>query len=236
VAGLGPVSVLDPSARLLCLSLLSSASLFAGWPFSAFVCAASLALLLRSGIAPVSILKDAAFIAAFAAFTAALRLIGLPGALGMSLGILAEGGAYGARLLAAFLVGRLLYASTSISELRDAATRMTRRLPLLRRADLGLVLSMAIGFIPLIFEEWRSSLEASRSRGLARRPSLGKQALFVAAFLRRLMLRAVAVPEALTARGWTRERGIQPSQWKLRDSCALVACMALLLAAILRIV
>jgi energy-coupling factor transporter transmembrane protein EcfT len=236
VARLGPVSSLDPSARLLCLSLLSSAALLAGLPFSVLVCAAALALLVRGGLSPAAILKDTAFVAAFAAFTAALKLLGPPGSKGEPLGILAEGGTYGARLLAAFLAGRLFYASTSASELRDAATRMARRLPLLRRMDLGLGLSLVIGFIPQIFEEWRSSLEAARSRGLKRRPGARLQALFVAAFLRRLMLRAVAVPEALSARGWTRERGVQPSQWKLRDSCALTVCAALLAAAMLHVV
>lgn len=233
---LGPVASLDPAARLLCLALLSSASLAARPSFSAVVAATAVLLLKMAGLSFARILRDSAFVAVFLLFAAALRYfdfslrgIDLPAAAGYI-------GAYGARLLAAFLAGRLFYASTSLSELRDATTRITRRLPLLRRADMGLPLSMVIGFIPLILAEWSASLEAARSRGMPRRAGLAKQSLFLGAFLRRLMLRAVATPEALIARGWTKDRGIALSKWRKRDSLSLLACMCALGAALLRIV
>ena len=233
---LGPAASLDPSARLLCLALLSSASLAARPSFSAVVAVTAVLLLKMAGLSFARILRDSAFVAVFLLFAAALRYFDFSRN-GIDL-LAAAGyiGAYGARLLAAFLAGRLFYASTGLSELRDATTRIARRLPLLQRADLGLALSMVIGFIPLILAEWSASLEAARSRGMPRRPSLAKQSLFLGAFLRRLMLRAVATPEALVARGWTKDRGIAGSRWRMRDSLSMLACICALGAALLHVV
>jgi energy-coupling factor transporter transmembrane protein EcfT len=205
-------------------------------PFTLLVAFAAFFLLIQGGISLATILRDSAFVVAFTLFTAALRCFGLPGAIGLPPRILVDTVAYGARLLAAFLIGRLFYAFTSISELRDAVTRISRHLPLIRRLDIGLGLSMVISFIPLIFEEWYLALEAARSRAMPNRPKISSQALFIAAFLRRLMLRAVATPEALTARGWTRDRGVMSSTWKFRDSLLSSLCILLCIAAMLHIV
>jgi energy-coupling factor transporter transmembrane protein EcfT len=197
---------------------------------------AAVCLLIKGGQSPATILREAAIVGIFALFAAALRYVGPVWSRASSLAASGDIASYGARLLAAFLVGRLYYVSTGISELRDAATRMTRLAPIIRRWDIGLVLSMVLSFIPLIFEEWTKSREAARSRGMPRRPTMAAQALFIMAFLRRLMLRAVAIPEALIARGWTRNRGILPLRWRKRDSLSLLACALLLCAALLHIV
>jgi energy-coupling factor transporter transmembrane protein EcfT len=230
-------SPFEPSCRLACLALLSSASLIASWPCAALIAAGATIFLLRRGMMMISILRESAFVLVFASITGLLRMVGSAERGDRDLDRLAvETGVYAIRLAAAFLAGRLFYASTRLSEMRDAGTRIARRLPFLRRIDLGLLFSLILGFIPLIFEEWRSSREAAASRGMAKRADLSALASFVATFLRRLMLRSVALPEALAARGWTNERGLSPFSWKLRDSLAVVACSALLVVALLRIV
>jgi energy-coupling factor transporter transmembrane protein EcfT len=233
VARLGPVSSFDPACRLVCLALLSSASLFSGALFASLLAIVAVFLLVGEGLSPGSLLRESLFVAFFALLSAALRFVGQSH---MDSSLVSDALLYGLRLLAAFLAGRLFYASTTVSELRDAATRITRLVPFARRMDIGLGLSMVIGFIPLVFEEWRSSLEAARSRGMARRQNLSRIAIVVTAFLRRLMLRAVATPEALVARGWTRDRGIAPSRWRARDTLALVVCSFLAIAAMLHVV
>ncbi len=233
MARLGPVSSLDPSCRLICLALASSSLIFSGAPLSALLSLCFLILLFMEGQRPAAIIKDTAFVAALTLFILALRFFGTRGALGDSLAILGDTGEYGLRLLAAFLAGRLFYLSTTSPQLRDAATRLARRMPLLGRTDIGLGLALILGLVPVIFDEWASSLEAARSRGMPRRPGLSMQALFVAAFLRRLMLRSVATPEALFARGWSRERGLPPSTWRARDSLAALACLSLFLGVLL---
>jgi len=192
--------------------------------------------LIKGGQSLARILRDAAIVAVFALFAAALRYVDLIWSRAPSPAAPEDIVSYGAKLLAAFLVGKLYYVSTGISELRDSATRIARLVPIVRRWDVGLILSMVLGFIPLIFEEWTKSLEAARSRGMPRRQTTAAQAVFIMAFLRRLMLSAVAIPEALIARGWTRNRGIAPLRWRKRDSLSLLACASLLFAALLHIV
>lgn len=236
MARLGPIASLDPAARLVCLVVLSSASLLASAPAAGIVSLAAVCLLIKGGQSLARILRDAAIVGVFALFAAALRYVNLIWSRAPSLAASEDIVSYGARLLAAFLVGKLYYVSTGISELRDAATRIARLVPIIRRLDIGLILSMVLGFIPLIFEEWTKSLEAARSRGMPRRRTMAAQAVFIVAFLRRLMLSAVAIPEALMARGWTRNRGIVPLRWRKRDSLSLLACALLLCAALLRMV
>lgn len=230
----GPSS-LDPSTRLLSLALLSSATLIASWPFAAAASALALGFLALEGVRPAKALKESAFVLAFALFAAVARLWGRGEAAG--LGALAgESAVYALKLLAAFLLGRLFYASTRLLELRDACTRLTRRIPLLRRFDTGLALSLVIGYLPLIFGEWKASLEAARSRGMPKRPSMGIQAAFLAAYIRRLMLTAVSLPEALVARGWTKDRGLCPLSLRKRDFFVLSFSLVALLGASLRLV
>jgi len=246
VARRGIVSSLDPTCRLICLAFLSFASLLSGAVFAALLALAAIFLLLREGLRFRAILHDSAFIVSFTLFTAVLRFFGLSQSSGhrlwgaessgLSLVMINDMGAYGLRLFAAFLAGRLFYASTTASEVRDAGTRLARYIPFIAQLDIGLYLSMVIGFIPLIFEEWRNALEAARARGMPRRPKLSMLSLFVTAFLRRLMLQAVATPEALVARGWTRDRGVAPSNWKMRDSIAALACGLTAISAVLRFV
>jgi energy-coupling factor transporter transmembrane protein EcfT len=227
-------SSLDPACRLTCLALVSSASLFASAPFAAIIACGSVALLLIEGISLLRILRESTFILCFALLAGLLRTLGGEGA---DPAVLAAGSAiYGLKLFAAFLAGRLFYASTRMSELRDAATRIVRHIPFLRRFDIGLSLALVLGNVPLIFEEWRDSVEAARSRGLSRRPGIAAQARFLAAFLRRLMLRAIALPQALVARGWSRDRCLTPSNWKLRDSLAMLVCCLAFIGAALRLV
>jgi energy-coupling factor transporter transmembrane protein EcfT len=228
LADVRPASSLDPACRLLCLALISSAALFAPLAAALTLAMALAALLALEGQTPLRILSEATFLLPFVAFAAILEAVVVGPGFSVSLSVPVDAALLGARLLAGYLGGRLYYASTSVSETRDAATRIARRLPGLSRADLGFAFSLIMGFVPLIIEEWKASLEAARSRAYGRSSGIRGAGLFVAAYLRRLMLRAVAVPEALIARGWTGERGIERSAWRARDYLAAMCCAALL--------
>jgi energy-coupling factor transporter transmembrane protein EcfT len=193
-------------------------------------------LLILEGLSIATISRESAFILFFALTSALLRLLGRDTIHFEPMAFISDSAIYLIKLLSAFLMGRLLYASMSLSELCDALTGIVRRIPILRRFDIGLGVSLVLGYIPLIFSEWRGSLEAARSRGLPKRPKLFQQASFLSAFLRRLMLSAVAVPEALIARGWNRKRGIAPINWKLRDTIVLLISCFCFGIALLRVV
>jgi energy-coupling factor transporter transmembrane protein EcfT len=233
-----PVSSLDPACRLLCLALISSSALFASLGAALGASIALVVLLALEGMKPARVAREAAFLLPFILFAGLLECVDIgPGAgFSLSLSVPIETPLLGARLLAGYLGGRLYYASTSVSETRDAATRIVRRLPGLSRTDLGFAFSLVLGFVPLIVEEWKASMEAARSRAYGRSSGFRGAALLVAAYLRRLMLRAVAVPEALAARGWDGERGVEPAPWRTRDYLAAASCVALLAILALRVV
>lgn len=236
MARVAPISSLAPSCRLLCLALVSSASLLAGPATAGIAASVFFAFLLLEGMRAGDILKEASFLLWFAAFTILIQGLdfrGGPRILGEGL---RSALGYCARLLAAYLAGRLFYAATTRSELRDAATRIVRFLPGRARSDAGLALSLVLGFMPLIIEEWSSSVEAGRARGLSRKLGFSGYAALISAFLRRLMLSALALPDALAARAWSGGRVVASEAWRPADCFSVALATAFLISAALRIV
>jgi energy-coupling factor transporter transmembrane protein EcfT len=206
-------------------------------PVAACICALFLVgLLISEGLDLAKILREASFLIWLAAFTVLVQGLDFRGGIRLNEDGLKAALAYCARLLAAYLAGRLFYAATTRSELRDAATRIVRILPGRARSDVGLVLSLVLGFLPLIVDEWRSSLEAAHARGMPKRPGLGRSATLLSAFLRRLMLAALSLPEALAARAWAGTRVVLRTEWRFRDYAAVCSTSLLLILAILHVV
>ena len=158
MARLGSASKLTPSSRLLCLALFSSATFLMSAP-AAGICAAILVLLvLGEGVGPGRLLRDSLFLAWLGLFAALAQGLDFTRGIRLEVGGLLAAAEYCLRLATAFLAGRLFYASTTRAELREAATRAAKLLPGPGRRDLGLALSLVLGFMPLIAEEWRSTL------------------------------------------------------------------------------
>ncbi|HOX32814.1 MAG TPA: energy-coupling factor transporter transmembrane component T [Spirochaetales bacterium] len=240
MARLGSASKLAPSSRLLCLALFSSASFLMSAP-AAGTCAAILILLvLGEGVGPLRLLRDSLFLAWLGLFAALAQGLDFTEGIRLEVGGLRAAAEYCLRLATAFLAGRLFYASTTRAELREAATRAATLLPGRGRRDLGLSLSLVLGFMPLIAEEWRSTLEAAKARGIrfGKGAGAGLQpgAALLTAYLRRLMLAAVYLPEALAARGWRGEGGVSFRRWKGRDYITVAALSALLAITALHVV
>jgi energy-coupling factor transporter transmembrane protein EcfT len=157
------------------------------------------------------------------------------------------------RLLSTFALGRLFYQATPSSELREAAARVGALLPGRLGEDLALLLSLVLGFIPAILLAWRHSEEAARARGLGRsgggrgagrrrgtgtgglglRRSLTLNLRVVEAFVRRLILDALLLPEILVARGWTGETRTAGRPWQPASWLALLGSGSLLAGSIL---
>jgi energy-coupling factor transporter transmembrane protein EcfT len=230
------ISALDPACRLLCLALATTAVFFASITTTVVIALGLFGLLLLEGYAPGRILRESSFLLVFIVFAGILECVEIRGGFTIMLSAPIETPLLGARLFAGYLGGRVYYATTSASQTRDAVTRIVRRVPGLSRSDLGLVFGLVLGFIPLIITEWKASLEAAVSRGLGRGSGLRGISRFTAAYLRRLILSAVAVPEALMARGWNVRRRVDPVRWKGRDYAAGALSAAMLMLAILRIV
>jgi energy-coupling factor transporter transmembrane protein EcfT len=175
-----------------------------GGPSAGILAAALASLLLIEGLPPRTLLRDLSFVLGLALTGFLIEGLSFEGGLHLASGpLLSLALRDGLRLAASFAAGRLFYTTTRTSQLREAAEDSCRFLPGAAGAEIALALLLVLSFIPLILGEWRASLLAARARGLSRRPSLGASSDFLAAFLRRLMLGSLALPEALAARGWT---------------------------------
>jgi energy-coupling factor transporter transmembrane protein EcfT len=209
---------------------LLAGALFASKPPTLVVFLLGLLLLLdREGLslgAFAAELRGLLFLIVFAFLIEGLGWERGPRLLPEGLGIAAL---YSLRLVAAFALGRLFYQTTPGSELREAAGLLGRLIPGRLGEDLALALALVLGFLPDILGEWRLSLEAGQARGIHRGSGPGLRLRVVEAFIRRLILDALSLPEILVARGWTGAPPKHPVPWG-KKGFAVVVSSAVLLA------
>lgn|GEM_PF-2870333 len=243
----GPVSKLRPGARLLCL-LFCSISIFVLplW-FCALSGALLLALLAVEGLGFRAFMRDLRFILFFCLSTLMVAALGAIGNSGSDFLLTAAGESL--RLSASFAAGRLFYLTTDALGAREAALTLTALLPPWRRSAapaspaaqraepesgrqlFALTVFLVLSFIPRIVREWRDSLVASKARGLRlswKQP--GRAAQFIAAYLRRLALVSLELPDALAARGFGSGSSAPVQAWRLYDICACILCILPVLA------
>jgi energy-coupling factor transporter transmembrane protein EcfT len=211
-------------------------------PLASLVLAAALlSLVVGEGVELRRLARESLFLLWLGGFAILAQGFDLRGALQVNEEGMAAALAYFAHLIAAFMAGRLFYASTTRSELREAATEAARLVPGAGKKRIGLGLSLILGFVPLIVDEWRSTLEAAEARAAPlvlspRQGSLKRNAALLEAYLRRLMLAAVQMPEVLEARGWSGDRTRRAQAWKVDDYASTLALAFLLALSALRVV
>lgn len=235
MARLRTASALGPGPRLLCLALLSSALFFLSPAWVAILGLGLAFLCLGEGVPPRVLLRECSYILWLGAMAVALECVSFGGGPVFVAANLAPAGIYTLRLGAAFFAGRLFYAATPGGELRRAALAVGKVLPRRLRSRAALAAFLVLGIIPLVLGDWRASLEAARSRGYGRGRKTGASVDLLVAFLRRLMLDAIALPEVLASRGWYGEAPLSSPReaWSLLDLGVAGASLGILAAAIL---
>lgn len=230
---------LDPGARLFCLAFISSSVLFLRASSATFCFLALMLMLWMEGIALALIGRDFLYVLALGLFLFLVESVGWnSGRLRLGTGRWLEIYTFAIKLGVAFMAGRLFYASTSSSELRIAAIRVGRFLPKMLRSKTALALVLILGLIPSIMGDWRETILSAKSRGLSRKSRLSTWASMLSAYIRRLMIRAVRLPEVLASRGWDERSATSESRldpWRRRDWIASMGSLgALLLAAAIK--
>jgi len=235
VARLKTASALGPGPRLLCLALLSSALFFMALGAAGIFGLGLAILCLLEGVPARGLARDLCYILWLGSMAFFLECVSFAGGLHLVTDNLADAGLYTLRLAAAFFAGRLFYASTPGPQLREAALAAGAILPRPFRAKAALALVLVLGFVPLILGQWKATLEAAKSRGYTRGRRPRASVDLVAAFLRRLMLDSVGLPEVLASRGWHGEgASAGPREaWRGRDFGAALACLGILALAAL---
>lgn len=235
MARLRTASALGPGPRLLCLALLSSALFFLS-PAWAGILGLGLAIFcLGEGVPPRSLARESAYILWLGGMALVLECVSFSGGPLFVAENLAPAGIYTLRLGAAFFAGRLFYAATPGPELRRAALAVGRILPRRLRSRAALATFLVLGIIPLVLSDWRASLEAARSRGYGRGKRPRASVDLIVAFLRRLMLDSISLPEVLASRGWYGEAALSlPKEaWSPLDLGVAAASLGILAAAFL---
>ena len=104
----------------------------------------------------------------------------------------------GLSMIVSFSAGALLFAVTTMGELRDSLKGPARQG---LRFRLGLALSLALGFLPRFFEIWEAAGLAWQARG--GKKSLARMAALIPQVAERMLETAFNTAEALEARGLT---------------------------------
>ena len=242
-----PLALVDARVKLALLLMLTAAAFVVPAPAGLAALAALLVLTARAArVTPLSFLRalrPAAFILAFSLLANALRVDGsgelaLLGPVGFDPAGAARGAVAVARI--GLLVGFALTvsASTTPTALADACTRLLWPLKRLGfpSAEIGMTVSVALRFVPLVSEELERIRLAQRSRGarfdegsvLAR---VRVWASVVTPWAVSLFRRADALGESMESRcfGAAEQSALPPLALASRDR-ALLACGALVLA------
>ncbi len=247
VWGKGPVSRLKPGARLLCLLICSAGVFFMCEWRAALIGCLFLALLLWEGISASTLRRDFGFLLFLCFANAFFSFLGLAGSTkpdfsAMLMHILTDS----LRLISSFEAGRLFYLTTSPLEAREAALSIVHLAPRHNGAGrnsgqlkdtstiFALLVFLVLSLIPRILAEWRDSLEAAKARGLRlsiRKP--GPAADLLAAYLRRLALMSMRLPDALAARAWRAASGNSVRSWSVYDFAGCLGILAGILCLIL---
>jgi len=154
---------------------------------------------------------------------------------------------YALRLALIFACARLFYASTRVSQLGDFLTVLIR--PLIARkgsvtrgqemnteedgknpslaADPGMMLSLALVFVPRAFENFKKLREAALARGYGRgKARLGSSLALLAAFIFSSIKSSLRTAEAMVARAYSPRRTIVLPRFSPADLA--LTCIGLL--------
>ena len=225
--GNGPLHRAGAGLKLAALCALSLASFFGGLTGLTVSAAAVLAAAIAGRLPLPSLLTGSRPLALGTGLIVVLRTVVFDlkaGYAEFDLDGLGEGLLFAAGILVSFAAGSVLFATTTMTELRFALSRAERRLQrllgaalsrrglrwrFLRRlgtTDLSLTVALALAFIPRVFAVWEAAEDAHKARcGPA-----GVRGLFAVLPLvaERLIEAAAETAQALESRGYERPRDL----------------------------
>ncbi len=205
---------LDVRFKLLCLVLLSLASLKAAAWALFLLTLILLAMIFHMGLPVRSVAKTLGYVSillVFVFFARSLSTPGTPVVEFMTLVFSREGIYDGAmvcwRLVIVILMGLSFVATTRSSAIKAAVEWLLGPLPFIPAQRTATMMSLILRFVPVIFEQARETIDAQRARGVENRKNpvyrLRKLAL---PLLRRTFERADKLAMAMEARCYSGNR------------------------------
>lgn len=199
--GSSPLHKIGAGRKLAFLFFLSLAAFFPGSEIRSLAVLAGIVLIIAvlsviAGIAPWTLLRGSGplFIIVFAVFLFQGIDINPPGF--SSEGIF-TGAIFCIRIGAAFVAGSLLFAVTTITEIKKSITRLEAALHL-EKIRIGLSISLMLAFLKRFFEIWEDINLAWKSRGGRR--NLSHLIILAPLLLEKMMLKAAETASAMESR------------------------------------
>lgn len=116
---------------------------------------------------------------------------------------------YSAQLMLSFLLAEFVFTTTKISELTDMIALCTQRIPLVKKLDPGLYISIIMKFIPAIFSEYKqvgNSLYIKGGKKL--KNPIKKSLILFLPLLINMLRKSIITANALKNRGYSYKRTI----------------------------
>ncbi|MDZ7597741.1 MAG: energy-coupling factor transporter transmembrane component T [Desulfobacterales bacterium] len=232
---------LDPRVKLALVALLGLAAMQAAAPGLGLLSMALLSAGLCVRLPFVRVLGEMRYLMLLLALVWVVRGLVTPGdalitVAGVSLS--RQGAIEGAlicwRLLLIAAAGTLFVCSTRPAAIKAAAQWLLKPVPLVPEKRVAVMLSLVVGFIPVILNQTRETLDAQRARGIEnRRNPAARLARLAIPVLRRIFADAEKLTLAMESRCYSEDRSDPALSAGRRDWLALAAGLSLWLLVLL---
>ncbi len=231
--------LLDPRCKFFLVCIISSGLVSASWPACILLLLLVLLLLKSMGINPVRLVLQLRYFILFLFMIILVRGLAEPGpelftlvAYPVSIAGLIQGGLVALRFFTVMVLGLAFSATTRPSELKAAVQWFLKPIPFIPEQRAGVIISLALRFLPMILSQARESGMAIDARcGNLRKNTLKRRSTLVLALLGKTFTTADQLAIAMEARCYTENRtdpGFHPSG-KERLSLAAGICIFLVL-------
>ena len=238
-AGGSVLHQLDVRFKLLFLVVISLSSLNAFVPSLSLLTLLLLAALMHAGLPFKMALKDLRYVFLLLLFVFIARSLSVPGspvvkfkAVSITREGLYEGAMVCWRLMVVIMTGLSFVLTTRSSEIKAAVEWMLKPFPWIPAKRIGIMMSLIVRFIPIIFEQVKKTAQAQRARGVENRKNpVYRLKMFSIPLMRRIFERADKLILAMEARCYSENRTDSLLSSGVKDWIALagVVCLCLII-------
>ena len=223
------MQLLDARVKLAAMAAVSIATMQSGLYGLALASLLAAFILWKSGIAPIHLIVELRYLAAFLLCIWGIRTLTTPGdsyAQFAFLSISRQGVVSGAllswRLLLIAIYGLVLTASTPPTRIRSAIEWFLRPIPGIPHQTVGTMIGLLVQFIPIILSQSSEIMNAQRARGVENRKNpVYRLICFGMPLLRHTVVTADRLASAMEARNYNPHRTVRPWRVFSRDYAAL---------------
>lgn len=212
--GRTPAHTLDPRCKLFLVCLLGIGLVNAGWAACAAFSAPLFFILNRLGIGMAVLFRQLKYFLVFLVFIILVRGLAIPGTplislfdYAVSIEGLTQGGLVALRFFMVMVLGLVFSATTRPADLKAAVQWCLAPVPFIPEKRVGVMISLALRFLPLILSQARETRQAIQARCGDRQKNPVKRTLTLTlALLGKSILSAEGLALAMAARSYTDAR------------------------------